>query len=289
LALALSADTDPLSSIHEEVSMSLLHLSTLCRQLEQAQAEQNHAFVKAYRRFHPNSQAESLALAGGYANFLAPDHPLNQAVAIGFGDGFEASDLDRMESHLQFPKHPAVVDLTPGADPNLAQLLSQRNYRVQQFQMVWLKELMEEPECRLPQSVAIVPVSDEQADAFAQVVCAGFMEQDTADLAMAAMMRAGHAAEGNFGFMALLHGEPVGGGNVGLWKGVATLAGTSVLPKARGRGIQLALIQARLRFAFEQGCRLASTSTLPMTASHRSMEKAGFRAAYPKLEMIREA
>jgi len=62
-----------------------------------------------------------------------------------------------------------------------------------------------------------------------------------------------------------------------------------VLPRFRGRGVQKALIRARLLAAKELGCDIATASTLPSTPSQRAYEACGFRVAYPKVEMARDA
>jgi hypothetical protein len=38
----------------------------------------------------------------------------------------------------------------------------------------------------------------------------------------------------------------------------------------------------------EMGCDLAASATEPGTASQRTLEKAGFRCAYPRAVMLRE-
>ena len=72
-------------------------------------------------------------------------------------------------------------------------------------------------------------------------------------------------------------------------EGVATLSGTGVRESFRGRGLQAALIRARMEWAAQHGCTLVATSTHVATASQRNMERMGFRIAYPKLVMVREA
>lgn len=67
------------------------------------------------------------------------------------------------------------------------------------------------------------------------------------------------------------------------------LGGDAVLPRFRGRGLQKALIRARLWDAVAAGCDLATASTLPSTPSQRAYEACGFRVAYPKVEMARDA
>jgi GNAT superfamily N-acetyltransferase len=89
------------------------------------------------------------------------------------------------------------------------------------------------------------------------------------------------------GCIAMIDDEPAGGGMLGMIDGVAMLSGDGVLPRFRGHGLQKALIAWRLHWAAEHGCDVACAGTLPMTPSQRAYEACGFRAAYPKLEMMR--
>jgi GNAT superfamily N-acetyltransferase len=59
-----------------------------------------------------------------------------------------------------------------------------------------------------------------------------------------------------------------------------------VLPAHRGRGLQVELVRARLAWATAQGCDLAASATEPGTASQRTLERCGFRAAYPKAVLV---
>ena len=68
--------------------------------------------------------------------------------------------------------------------------------------------------------------------------------------------------------------------------GVAWLSGAGVLPASRGRGLQCALVRARLAWAAAQGCDLAASATEPGTASQRTLERCGFRVAYPKAVLV---
>jgi hypothetical protein len=49
------------------------------------------------------------------------------------------------------------------------------------------------------------------------------------------------------------------------------------------------MIRARLAFAKERGCTLACSATVPHGYSQFNLQKMGFRVAYPKLELVREA
>lgn len=60
----------------------------------------------------------------------------------------------------------------------------------------------------------------------------------------------------------------------------------STLPEHRGRGVQRALIAARLALARDAGCDLAFAATAAGSASQRSYERAGFAPACSQALLI---
>jgi GNAT superfamily N-acetyltransferase len=65
-------------------------------------------------------------------------------------------------------------------------------------------------------------------------------------------------------------------------RGVLALAGTSTLPRFRKRGVQTALLHARMKLAAEAGCEFAVIVTQGGSASQRNAERLGFAVAYSK-------
>jgi GNAT superfamily N-acetyltransferase len=244
----------------------------LARRLERAQALQNE-------RFNEAAGGRSLAVGGGFAHFRGQGHPLNQA--LGLIEPVPAQELAAVEAFLGSP---TVLELSPAADAALWPLLAERGYRLHQFQQLWVRSLLASSE---PHPAAKVRIADPiEADLFNQIVCAGFLERDDwRDLEP--LFRSSLEVRDAWGFLSFVGDEPAGGGMLGLVDGVALLSGDGVLPRHRGRGLQKALIQARLAFARTRGCDLACASTAPGTPSQRSYEACGFRAAYPKVEMTR--
>lgn len=247
----------------------------LCRRLERAQSEQN-------RRMNQSAGGEALPLGGGWALLRGEGHFLNQA--LGQVEPVTEAELDAAEALLGKGGHPVVLELSPGADPGLWPLLAQRGYRVHQFQHLLTRTLEELPPEEDP-GFELRPVQPGEVDTFGRVVFAAFSERDD--------WREGDSpffmprAAGVQSWLVLVEGEPAGGCTLGCIDGVALLSGDGVLPRFRGRGIQKALIRARLRAARELGCDLACASTLPSTPSQRAYERCGFRVAYPKLEMAK--
>ena len=133
------------------------------------------------------------------------------------------------------------------------------------------------------------PIQPGEARAWARTVTRAFMGKEEPSEEELGFILPTTAIPGTTCFLARVDGQDAAGGTVALHDGVATLSGTGVREAFRGRGLQAALIHARLAFASAQGCTLAATATLPATPSQRNMERLGFRIAYPKVVMVREA
>ena len=63
---------------------------------------------------------------------------------------------------------------------------------------------------------------------------------------------------------------------------LALFGGAATVPEMRRRGLQAALLEARLRYAFEQGYPLAMMVTEAGSQSQRNAERQGFRIAYTR-------
>jgi GNAT superfamily N-acetyltransferase len=89
---------------------------------------------------------------------------------------------------------------------------------------------------------------------------------------------------GLFSFLVELDDEVIATGNLAIRGEVAQLAGACTIPQARKQGAQLALLEKRLQFAAEQGCKLATMGAEPGSASQRNAERHGFRIAYTRVK-----
>jgi GNAT superfamily N-acetyltransferase len=101
---------------------------------------------------------------------------------------------------------------------------------------------------------------------------------------MLGLARVSAARRDAVSFLAELDGRAVATGAMSICEGVALLAGASTVPEARGRGAQLALLDARLRHAAGAGCDLAMMCALPGSASQRNAERQGFRITYTRVK-----
>jgi len=249
-------------------------LNALIHRLESAQARQNDRFNRA-------SGGQSLLVGGGFAHFRGEAHPLNQALGL-----VEPVSEDELAAVEVFLGDPVVLELSPGADAGLWPLLAARGYRVHQFQQQLTHDL-ERIEAPDP-AFEIRPIRSGESDLQSRVVGAGFFERDNWQ-GFDPPFTTPESVKDSLRYLAFADGEPAGGATLGWNDGVAMFGGDAVLPHFRGRGLQKALIRARLLAAKELGCDIATASTLPSTPSQRAYEACGFRVAYPKIEMTRDA
>ncbi|XXF75687.1 GNAT family N-acetyltransferase [Myxococcaceae bacterium GXIMD 01537] len=248
----------------------------LVRRLELAQAAQNRGATP---------HVGVLEVAGGLALFNGVDSPLTQSLALGLDGPVGAEALAPIESHLGQGGGAIRIELLPHAHPSLAKELGQRGYSVAEFQQVLVRTLP--GAWPRPTDEEVRPLRPGEAEVFARTVAQGFLGRDELSDAEASLMLPTATMPGTTCFLAFVDGEPAGGGTVSLHEGVVTLSGTGVRERFRGRGLQQALVAARLDWAARQGCTLAASSTLPATPSQRNMERMGFVIAYPKVVMER--
>ena len=262
-----------------------LPLSELATLFERAQASQNAAMARAVAANDPGSGATVLELPRAIGVYLGEGHPLNQALALGLGAPLDITSLDAIVALLGRGGHPVVLELTPGADSKLGQQLACRGFFVRQFQQVWMRAVDDSIGKPSAGSFVLRVATAKEIPLFARLVMAGFTNQDELPPENGFLVLPPLAAEGTTAWIAWEGDRPVAGGTVGLSGEVAALSSTAVLPAFRGRGLQRALVQARLEAARAAGARMAVSATVPASASAENLIRMGFRSAYPKVEM----
>jgi GNAT superfamily N-acetyltransferase len=87
-------------------------------------------------------------------------------------------------------------------------------------------------------------------------------------------------------YLAYVDGALAGAASMRVHEGVALLTGSSTLPEARRRGVQAALIAARLADARARGAELAVITTAPGSQSQANVTKRGFALAYARAILV---
>ena len=81
------------------------------------------------------------AAAGGYLTFCGVESPLTHAIGVGMHGPLTAKDIDEVEYFFRCRKAPVSIDVCPHADPSLYDILSQRGYRITEFNNALVRAL----------------------------------------------------------------------------------------------------------------------------------------------------
>jgi GNAT superfamily N-acetyltransferase len=207
--------------------------------------------------------------------------PFSAAVGVGIGTPVTASDVDRIEAHLGPGGGPVRIEVTPFSDSSLTEELGRRGYQLERFFQVWTREPAAE-EHPGPVRIAGPAEAGEWVEIFSRSLLGAPTQSESQREALRAML----FASGQVAWIADEGGTAVAVALCSAEDGVAWLSGAGVLPSSRGRGLQEHLVRARLGWAASHGCDVAAAATEPGTASQRTLERCGFRAAYPKAVLV---
>ncbi len=259
----------------------------LSQKLERTEARANADFVETRAKLEPASGATWIEVAGAYAMFDGPESPCTQTFGLGLFDEITDDHLDEIEQFFNTRGAPVFHEISPLADSSLLPLLSARNYRPVEMTSVMYRELSGRPETGLETgskaNISTSVAGADEAELWARTSAAGWStEMDGLADFMLGFGRISARCTGAFPFLAELDGEAISAGMLFIYDDVCVLAGASTIPEARNRGAQNALLHARLAFADERGCTLATIGALPGSQSQKNAQKNGFNIAYTR-------
>lgn len=261
----------------------------LARRLESTDAYAGVEFTRTHARMNADSIATAEPFAGGWAIFGGVDSPLTQAFALGLDGPVEADEIERMEDFFHSRGASVDVELCPYADPSLVQIFKDRGYTLLEFSNVLVRKLApDDANLDSGKEVLIRQPERHEIRLLAETVGRGFFETGDLPPMMLDLFDAFFQNSGGAAFLAEVDGSMAGGGVVILHEGIASLGGASTLPEFRNRGIQTALLQARLAFAARAGCEIAMVTTMPGTISQRNVERQGFRVVYTRTKIQKQ-
>ena len=253
----------------------------LARRLERCEAKANAAFVETRARLRPESGATWLECAGAYAMFDGVGSPLTQTFGLGMFATPTASDLETIEQFFEERGAEVFHETCPIAPPEMLELLVARGYHPVELSTVLFQPIPKRAaeNGRVRARIA----SKDEVQLWSETAAEGWREFGVADF-MRDIGQISASSEGMTPFLAELDGRAIGTGALGMYDGVAILAGASTIPEARKQGAQRALLAARLAYAAEHGCDLAMMVTAPGSGSQRNSERQGFRIAYTRIK-----
>lgn len=264
----------------------------LGRRIEHAEAALIAAAVAAAGR--RGADGFALPLAGGVAAYAEPGAPFNKVVGLGFAGVPTEADIGTVEREYADHGSPTPIELSTLADPRIAELLGARGYRVVAFEDVLGRALGAAPE-PLPAGIEVRPAREHELDAWVDVVVEGFAHpdgegvpspeefpRDVVDRAERDFAEAGVTP-----YVAVVDGRIAGGGSMRVTDGVAQLTGAATAPNHRRRGVQAALLAARLRDAVHAGADIAVVTTAPGSLSQRNVQRRGFHLLYTRAVFVK--
>jgi GNAT superfamily N-acetyltransferase len=270
--------------------------TALAGRIERAEAQLIAGAGEAARRRGGDASGFVLPVAGGVASFAEEGSPFNKVAGLGFGGVPSPAALDELERAFAALGAPVQIELAHLADPAIAALLTGRGYRLVSFENVLGLALAADPQRVTPAGVEVRPSGDGEFGAWLDVVADAVAHPDTQGVPSheafprEVVVRAERdlAAAGTVRYAALRDGVIAGGASIRLAEGIAQLTGAATAPAHRRRGVQTALLSARLADAAAAGCDIAVVTTQPASKSQQNVQRRGFDLLYTRAILVKQ-
>jgi GNAT superfamily N-acetyltransferase len=214
--------------------------------------------------------------------------PLTQTFALGMFATPTAADLETIEHFFDERGADVFHEVSPIAPAETLELLVARGYRPVELSSVLFRPISAMTAQDGERNVTARIATADEIGLWSDVAAEGWREFGVADF-VRDIGQISATSDGMTAFLAELDGRAIGTGAVGMYDGVAILAGASTIPDARKQGAQRALLETRLAYAAQHGCDLAMMAAAPGSASQRNAERQGFRIAYTRIKWGRRS
>jgi GNAT superfamily N-acetyltransferase len=242
--------------------------------------------------------SESEPIAGGWMAANGQGSYLNKAVGMGFEAEPSSDDVRRVERFFASRGIEPRIETTAFASLGFLRRIAEAGFVLQEFEHTLvlpvnegLADLEERlaagraPDIRIS---ALHPSNAAQVRTFVETSASGFFPVGAAlpDTYLETGTKAALGSD-HHGFLAHVGDKVAGAAGSSYRSGVMSLFGTSVLPAFRRRGIQQALIAARLRRALSLKADLASITSHPGIPTERNAARLGFQLAYVRAVLVK--
>jgi ribosomal protein S18 acetylase RimI-like enzyme len=271
--------------------------TALAERIERAEAGLLAGASEAARRRRPEAGGFVIPIAGGLATFAEDGSPFNKVAGLGFGGVPSRAALDEIEQAFAACGAPVQVELAHVGDPAIGALLTERGYRLVSFENVLGLAITGEPDRLTPPGIEVRRSGDEEFESWLDVVIDGFSHPDAQGVPsheyfpreVIAGAERDFAAAGVVRYAAWRGGVMAGGGSFRPAEGLAQLTGAATAPAHRRRGVQTALLSARLADAAAAGCDIAVVTTQPGSRSQQNVQRRGFDLLYTRAILVKQS
>jgi len=272
--------------------------AALAARIDRAEARLCAGIANVVGERHPQRRSIVAAISGGLAVYVSRASPVNKVIGLALDTALDVEALERIECEWQSRGEPVRVELSVLADPGAGRVLTERGYQLHGFENVLGLALDATPAG--PAEMTSIPVEvigDDQLRAWADIAIEAFLNLDGTGSVpdegfsreqLAGTLNEVTSAPGFVRYLARVDGEAVGEAAMRIDGDLAQMAGAGTLPRARGRGVQKALIQRRLADARAAGCTLAVVTTAPGTRSQDNVMRRGFELLYARAILVRD-
>ena len=269
--------------------------TALAGRIERAEAQLIAEASEAARRRTADAAGFVIAIAGGVASFAEEDSPFNKVAGLGFGGVPSSAALDEIERAFAARGAPVQIELAHLGDPAIGALLTGQGYRLVSFENVLGLALTGEPERVTPAGIEVRPSGDDELETWLEVVVDADLHPDTQGVptheefpreVLARAERDLVTAAGVVRYAAWRDGVIAGGASFHIAEGIAQFTGAATAPAHRRRGVQTALLSARLADAAAVGCDIAVVTTQPGSKSQQNVQRRGFDLLYTRAVLV---
>jgi GNAT superfamily N-acetyltransferase len=254
----------------------------LARRLERAEGHACLQFAQARRRLFPGRGSEWIECAGAYAVFDGVGSPTTQSFGLGIFEELSAPSLDLIERFFLERGAEVQHEVSPLAGVAALDLLCKRQYRPLEISNVMYRRV-EKPMHEISSNIRVRITTREEAQLWSDISARGWAHEHPELAEFLVQMGAICAArEESPCFLAEFEGRAGAAGVLSIHNGVALFGGASTIPELRRHGLQAALLEERMRYAFDHGCDLAMMVAEAGSNSQRNAERQGFRVAYTR-------
>ncbi len=264
--------------------------ATLAARIDRVESRLSASIAAAVRDRDPRAPVSITPLGDSSAVFARPGSPINKLIGVGFTGALDGDALTAVEAQWREHGEQFRVELATLASTEAAAQLSGRGYQLIGFENVLVRPLTTLP----PRSEHVAIAADDDDAAWMRVLVDGFAAGDGTGVAVDNYVREAieqamidmAAAAGFARYVARLDGTHAGAATMRVDDGVALMCGATTLPAFRRRGVQAALLAARLADARAAGCELAVVTTAPGSQSQANVMRSGFQLAYARAILL---